>query len=169
MYKLLDAPWSVVQDALAYLAKRDLTTYDALIKDELAGLLLASLHGAPPQGSPYTGGVKHVLEVRPDGSEAIDAGGVRMRVTPIQKLRTVTVQTGFRRGVGGWEPLPELVDVSFARGGKRWYPGVEYMGEGIFMRLGENDGWANMLEGGAAGAWLGMLDGHDRRRYRQSQ
>lgn len=164
-YKLLDAPWSIVQDALAYLAKRDLTTYDALIKDELAGLLLASLHGAPRKGSPDTDGVKHVLEVRPDSSEVLDAGDALMRVTPVQKLRTVTVQKGFRRGVGGWESLPELVDVSFARGGKRWYPGVEYMGEGIFMRLEENDGWAGMQAGGAPGTWLDMLKGHDRRRY----
>ena len=163
--KLLAAPWGVVQDALEYLAKRDLTTYDALIKDELAGLWSASLHGAPPQGSSGTGGVRHVLEVKTNSSEVVDAGGVRIRITPVQKLRTVTVQRGFRRGVGGWELYPDLVDVSFARGGKRWYPGVEYMGEGIFMRLEENDGWARVPDGGASGTWLGALAGHDRKRY----
>ena len=104
--ELLDAPWAVVQEALEYLAKRDLATYDALIKDELAGLWSASLHGAPPQGSHDTGRVRHVLEIKADSSEVLDAGGARMRITPIQKLRTVTVQVGFRRSVGGWEMHP---------------------------------------------------------------
>ena len=163
--KLLDAPWGVVQEALEYLAKRDPATYDALIKDELAGLWSASIHGAPPQGSPDTGSVRHVLEIKANASEVLDAGKVRMRVTPVQKLRTVTVQKGFMRSVGGWELRPAMVDVSFTRGGKKWYPGVEYMGEGIFMRLEENDGWAAAPAGGAAGAWLKAFEGHDRKRY----
>ena len=167
--KLLGAGWEVVRDALEYATKRGPTTYDGLIKDEFAGLLSASVDGAPPSrdeaaGREY-GGVKMVLEIKADHSESIEAGGSRIRVTPVQKLRTVTVQKGFTRGIGGWESRPEPVDVSFSRGGKRWYPGVEYIGEGLFMRLEDGDGWAEAPTGDAAGAWLEALEGHDRDRY----
>ena len=173
--KLLDAPPEVVQDALEYVSKRDLTTYDELIKDEFAGLFSASVEGAPPPGPPPQSGaagqgsgwagVKLVLEIKPDRSKVLDAGGVKLRVTPVQKLRTVTVQKGFTRGVGGWESRPEIVDVSFYRGGKKWYPGVAYTGEGIFMRLNDSNGWAGAPEDGASGVWLKAFGGHDRERY----
>src|SRR5262249_152737 len=75
------------------------------------------------------------------------AGRVRFRVTPVSRLRMVIAQTGYQR----LEPLTApAVDVSFELSGRRWYPGVELFGEGIFIDL---DGTSAALAGPSEQIW----------------
>jgi hypothetical protein len=56
-------------------------------------------------------------------------------VTPVNRLRVVMVQKGYRRVPAGNVSHSELVDVSFQHTGRRWYPGTELFGEGIFLDI----------------------------------
>ncbi len=62
-------------------------------------------------------------------SQVVQLGGLRLRVTPVTRLRVVSVQKGYRRLNG------ELVERSFSQGGNQWYVGVELFGEGLFLSL----------------------------------
>ena len=64
-----------------------------------------------------------------------------MRIVPVSRLRTVTVQTGYRREVDT-EHHSEPVEIGFhdpASPGQLWYPGVQFFGEGIFVMLEGSD------------------------------
>ena len=63
------------------------------------------------------------------------ATGRQLRITPVNRLRVVMVQKGYRRAPAGNLLDSELVPVSFEKGGRVWYPGVELFGEGIFVDL----------------------------------
>ena len=68
-----------------------------------------------------------------------------LKIIPVTTLRTVTVQTGYRRDVHpDTERNPtqaDIVPVSFFQDDNKWYPGTQYLGEGLFIMLDENDGW----------------------------
>lgn len=67
--------------------------------------------------------------------------GVELRIVPVERLRTITVQIGYRREVGslqGGSAISRLVKSSFTDTyGQEWYPGVELFGEGIFIFIDE--------------------------------
>src|SRR5205807_4202046 len=78
-----------------------------------------------------------------------------LRVVPVLRLRTVTVQKGYRRDVDT-SNVSALVDIGFrdpTSPGQSWYPGVEFLGEGIFLMLDADDGWHHELTGDAAHSW----------------
>ena len=174
-HTILSADWETIQDALEFVKKPILETRDGLIKDEFKELLTASKDGAPPQtlkqgkkfetGSPPP---QNIFEVDLNFILTFTIGNTGFRVTPIQKLRTVTVQTSFQREVssgGNDVGQPKNVDVSFLDGDKKWYPGVEYMGEGIFIRLEAGDGWTTAPSGVESDRWLEEFRNHDRGKY----
>jgi hypothetical protein len=82
--------------------------------------------------------------------------GANFRVTPISRLQTVTVQYGYRREVPTRPPAvpAEIVQVSFRdTTNQEWFPGAQFLGEGIFITLDDNDGWHFPLDGRAFNSW----------------
>lgn len=67
------------------------------------------------------------FEVDPALRRDLQFGPFHLQVTPILRLRVVSVQRGYRR-LGG-----TLVETHYSKFNSRWYPGVELLGEGIFV------------------------------------
>jgi len=81
--------------------------------------------------------------------------GHRLRVTPVNRLRVVMVQTGYRR----LDPLNPPVDRVYDDGQRCWYPGVELFGEGVFVDLdpgsqADTPAIHFPLSGASANAWF---------------
>jgi hypothetical protein len=127
------------QEILAALAQ---VKPDTLPKDnqtlrlqEFEALKRAAALGAPPQPSSTPGAPPQFEVVRTDVREFTGPGGGSLRVTPVSRLRVVMVQKGYRR----LDPLlSKVVDrVYIDDADRRWYPGVELYGEGIFVDLAQ--------------------------------
>jgi len=102
---------------------------------EFEALQHAAAHGAPPQPSPTPGAPPQFEVVQSQIRILFGPGGHRLRVTPVNRLRVVMVQTGYRRAPGG-DPLDSSpVDCVYDDGQRSWYPGVELFGEGVFLDL----------------------------------
>jgi len=129
--------------------------YVDVIRDEFDVFWEASDRGAPPVKG---GKARVIFEVPEDRIRKNVRGpyGLRFRVAPATRLRTILVQRGYRRYVRrGTEDIldADLVPVCFTdSGGTRWYPGVEMLGEGIFIRL--EDSQKLNTEGKAWSAWM---------------
>ena len=137
-------------------------TYHGLLLDEFEGLLEASVGGAPPQAGPKTRS-RALFELDPGRVVRVDAAnGRHLLVAPVQTLRSVTVQIGFRRDIhttAGDETPPKLVPSVYRPPGddKGWYPGVELYGEGLFIRFESDGGWAPSPTGRRAERWAAAL------------
>lgn len=101
---------------------------------ELAALQNAATNGRTlPPTSP---GYPPQFEVIRDAVRYIQMNsGHILRITPINRLRVVMVQKGYRRVPAGSIHDSDLVDVSFQHYGRHWYPGTELFGEGIFIDI----------------------------------
>jgi len=122
-----------------------------LLLQEFNALRHAADHGSPPHPS-ATPGAPPQFEVIREHVRTIDMRqGLRLRVTPINRLRVVMVQTGYRR----MKPQNQVVRRAYDDGGRFWYPGVELFGEGIFIDL-HIDPISKTLasEGGASASWF---------------
>ena len=121
---------------------QDATTYEELLDFEFRELLKGSINGAPPSGSPTA---KFHMSNRfedfgkdrkyPNWKE-------RIRVATVDELTTITLQEGFTREIRD-DPnnptAPEKIDISVEKNNKNWYPGVEFQGEGLFIRFLDDD------------------------------
>ena len=160
---LRSAEWEEIRRALEDSGRSTPDTYHGLVLDEFDGLLEASVRGAPPRAGPAPRS-KPLFELDPSHVVSAEAAnGGQLLIAPIQALRTVTVQTGFRRDIpaaGGDESPPKLVPSVYrpAGGSIGWYPGVELYGEGLFIRFKDDGGWAPNPKGGCARRWYGALD-----------
>jgi hypothetical protein len=144
--------------------------YDRLIVDEFKKLVDGSTNGIPPQRERARG--ETICEMIPAAARTVDTGNRTFRISPVSRLTTVTVQTGFRREVSTSNaanvPQParlvEHVDRFPDSEGEetRWFPGIEYMGEGIFIRLENDDGWQPPLSGRSFDSWSDAFDNSDR-------
>jgi len=138
VYEEIDSSGSEdIEQAIQDIRKSVSPQYGDLLSEEFDALLEASLKGYPPQRS-AAGTV--LFEVNPHKVKLVSGPRHRMRfrVVPLDRLRTVTVQVGYRREVGGSGSSAQLVDVSFTdQNGDRWFPGTEFLGEGIFVMLEE--------------------------------
>lgn len=98
---------------------------------------LAALKDAATNGrtlSPTSPGYPPQFEVIRDAVRHIPmSAGHTLRITPVNRLRVVMVQRGYRRVPAGNFHDSALVDVSFQHNGRSWYPGTELSGEGIFI------------------------------------
>ncbi len=156
---LRNAKWEDVLQARKDVKTKSPDTYHGLLMDEFSGLHAASIGGAPPRtGPPPRSRVLFELDSS-SVTTATASGGHGFTIAPVQTLRAVTVQKGFRRDIPeskGVDDPPKLVRVSYTPPGdtRGWYPGVELFGEGIFIRLEDNDGWADNPEGSHAEHWL---------------
>ncbi|GAA5262790.1 DrmB family protein [Methanocalculus sp. MC3] len=61
-----------------------------------------------------------------------------LKVYPVKKIRTITVQTGYRRMISGANEHDAIsVSTGVNLDDHYWYPGFEGFGEGIFITLGD--------------------------------
>ncbi|MHA1409536.1 MAG: DrmB family protein [Candidatus Odinarchaeia archaeon] len=124
--------------------------YDDLLTEEFEALIDAAKYGAPPR-SDYDLTSEMWFEVKKEKVKNFTSRSTKIfEVTPVSKLRTVIVQKGFRR----LDPTNTLVDVSFRdERNQTWYPGVDNLGEGIFIKFAENEGYYD-FSGKSVKAWL---------------
>ncbi|MFQ5576665.1 MAG: DrmB family protein, partial [Anaerolineae bacterium] len=99
--------------------------------EELHALRYAATYGAPPTQSSRPGDPHQFEVVQAQVRTIVAPNGQELRVTPVNRLRVVMVQTGYRR----LDPLNDPVDCVYDDGQRNWYPGVELFGEGIFIDL----------------------------------
>jgi hypothetical protein len=154
-------PWDEVRGAIQDVLGPVKTHYPELLLDEFRALIDGSVRGVPPRRGP-TPKSPVVFEVDPNlVVKATGPVGKAFRVTPVLRLKTVIVQRGYRREVDT-QAHAKVVDVSFSGVDdpqQRWYPGAEFLGEGIFIMLHENDGWTSGLTGVETGKWVGAFSG----------
>ena len=112
-------------------------------------------------GEPSTGSGTPILEVllRNVRTDVCGPKGIKLRITPVSRLRVVMAQVGYRRYVGRNDDAVQLVSTLFHEGMNRWAPGVELLGEGIFVDLAPNAGGDSEKEhpalvGNEAATWL---------------
>lgn len=152
--EIFRSPWKEIQDAISDVRKIPPTSYRELILDEFNELVAASVKGAPPSHSPPPNS-KIIFEAPPHLKKTFPtSNGNKFRIQPITRLRTVTVQTGFRREIESSGHTPaEPVDISIMHSNEKWYPGVEFLGEGLFIMMDDNDGWQK-IDGNVSKNWL---------------
>jgi hypothetical protein len=128
---------------------------ESIRNDEFHALVHASKHGHPPEHS----GSLTKFEIEKRRITIIEANenvwGLSFIITPIKTLSVIIVQRGYRREVG--DAKGDLVQAYYEdEEGNAWYPGIETIGEGIFIQLNNNqlpnnghywDTWMNFYEG----------------------
>lgn len=118
----------------------------SLKEKEFEALKYASVHGHP-----LTPKRPEDFEVEKGSSVDLTISSkLRVRVTPVKRLRIVIAQRGFRRYVRPKSiPVeqfsPELIEKSYFDGHNRWYPGIAIRGEGIFVHI-PSDGHLHLDE-----------------------
>lgn len=132
-------------------------TLQTLRLQEFEALQYAAAHGAPAQPSPTPGAPPQFEVAQTQVRLLVQPNGHVLRITPVNRLRVVMVQTGYRR----LDPLlGNPVDCVYQdHQGRNWYPGVELFGEGIFVDLvSQNHETGPLdhfpLQGTAANAWF---------------
>jgi ribosomal protein S27AE len=132
-------------------------TLQTLRLQEFEALQYAAAHGAPPQPSLTPGAPPQFEVVRTQVRALVQPNGHILRITPVNRLRVVMVQTGYRR----LDPLlGNPVDCIYQDDqGRNWYPGVELFGEGVFVDLVPGNQEAGSLDhfplrGAAADTWF---------------
>lgn len=148
--EILNHPWPETQQAIHDVLSPVSMQYTDLLLEEFHALIDASVQGIPPlRGMAPASPV--ILEVIPGNVRTFPGhGGRSLRVVPVSRLRTVTVQTAYTRYVGTDPAHCRPVPVSFIdQSGQEWLPGAEHLGEGIFIMLDDNAGWHFPLTGNA--------------------
>lgn len=159
--QIIKSKWEDIEAVLNDLKQPYPTSYYGLIQREFSELIKGSINGIPPQNS--NTGTGTICEMNKYLKKNFaSSNGIKYSVSPLTKLRTVTVQTGFVRDIRQTDPniRPRPVPVSFAdlrNMHQLWYPGVEFLGEGIFIRRDENDGWYTAPAGNHAEKWMNAL------------
>jgi hypothetical protein len=154
--EILRHTWGEIYGAIKGILSPIPSSYHHLILEEFHALNLGSVEGIPPIRLP-TPESPVAIEVNPNLVRKFPCEkGTSFRVTPVLRLKTVTVQRGYRRAVDT-RVLSKLVDVSFpdpTKPTQKWYPGVAFLGEGIFITINDNDGWNFKVEGETAHRWM---------------
>ena len=131
--ELSDVSGQLVRDN----TKGKVTEHDVK-NDEYIALKNASVYGHPPEHN----GKPSKFEVEKTKIREIDAASTGWKlpftVTPIKTLSVILVQLGYRRMVG--PDTGDLVKTFYEDDdGNSWFPGIETIGEGVFIRL-KHDG-----------------------------
>lgn len=157
------ACWTEIEEAIqdldGFSTPKELREY---LCDEHRALERAARSGYPPyppeqsrrRGQPPAFQINEV-DIR--GGVRAAAGHMSLRVVPIERLRTVLVQKGYKRVEFDNNPhetptwgKEEGSDIS-------WYPGVEHFGEGIYVDLEQLPGVSFYPTGTAAARWDELL------------
>jgi len=156
--EILNYPWEEIQSAVQDVLSPIPSSYRELILEEFNSLILGSESGIPPvHGNIPQSPV--LIEIDPNMRvQAIGPEGTKFRITPIRKLSTVTVQRGYRRDVNTKDKYPLVVPTSIhdpVDPQQKWYPGVQFLGEGIFIILENDEKVINFSSSeGASANWL---------------
>lgn len=161
--EILKYDWTELSQAIQDVLSPIANTYRDLILEEFHALIEGSINGVPPVHGPKPRSPV-IFEINPHMIKKFKGpNGTLFRITPINKLRTVTVNTGYRREVNT-QVLSEIVNIGFpdvANPEQRWYPGVEFLGEGIFFMRDENNGYQYDLLGDSQHEWIKSIDNMD--------
>jgi len=163
---LVEDMWKQVRDGMEESLETPPTNYHEIIKKEMKSIFQSSIKGCPPKGDkrltifemPYR-------KIKP----IVTSNNTKFVVAPATRLQTILIQMGFRRNPIFQKSTdskkeykePKLVYSSFKKGNYNWFPGARFLGEGIFIRLAENDGWHAELKGGTASKWNQNLKNPD--------
>jgi hypothetical protein len=115
-------------------------TPDSLKEKEIDALKYAAVHGYPPNPKR-----QEDFEVEKGSSVNIDySSKLKIRVTPIKRLRIVMAQRGFKRlvrpkSIPVEKFVPRLVEKFYFDIHDRWFPGIALRGEGVFVDLSPNE------------------------------
>lgn len=141
-----------IREVLEYQPPSDL---DSLLRQEFRTLLRGAREGIPPLHAPPPRS-RILLEIDPEQVRDFPP----FRVIPVRRLTVITVQIGYRRYVG--DIPPRLVEVSIDEGSRRWFPGYESSGEGLFIIRHDpsGEGWGEGPDGEASRAWLEARASH---------
>jgi hypothetical protein len=152
--EILKHSWEEIERAIEDIRKEVPSSFRGLLLEEFHELIKASKFGATGTGSQILFEV-----IKEDVVTVKSPSGKSFRVTPISRLNTVTVQRGYRRFVTSEPAEAELVDISFTdENQNRWLPGVEFLGEGIFIMLDGDEGWHFPMSGDSYERWLAAYD-----------
>ncbi len=129
-----------------------------LRRDEFRALISAATDGHPPLPPKRQQDIPNFEVNREAVNNLRRAGKLRLRVTPVNRLRVLMVQTGYQRIPAGQIAQAKRVDIAFklpADRDKKWYIGSELSGEGIFIDLDVAHNPANRLnlQGSVAQHW----------------
>jgi hypothetical protein len=133
---------SAISDTVTSNLPADLHT---LRSEEFRALKEAATFGHPPQPSSQPGGPPQFEIVQSQVRKIASQAGREFRVTPVNRLRVVMVQTGYRRVPGGDPADSAVVSTAFPLNSRTWFPGVELFGEGIFIDLDVENNPQNSL------------------------
>jgi hypothetical protein len=131
--------------------------------DEFTALVHASIHGHPPE---HSGSITK-FEIEKRRVKKIEANetrwGISFTITPIKTLSVIIVQRGYRREVGDVNVNGDLVQTYFEdEEGNAWYPGVETIGEGIFIQI-DSEQFTN--NSGSWDQWMKVYKNPEKKNY----
>jgi len=152
MSEILRHDWQEIRKALGEIQQVSDVSFLNLLRREFDALLQASLYGFPTPPGAHTDYPLRFEVSRHDLRTCRGPSGLAFRVAPVRRLHAVIVQQGYERFVGDIQEVT-LVDVGFAHGGQKWYPGVELAGEGLFVRLEPEPRMRLKLSSEASGQW----------------
>jgi len=110
------------------------TTLSAVREMEFNALQDAAENGHPPDPTSESPEFQvNKFKVRKD----VPFSSHNYRIAPVERLRVVTVQRGYRR-LGTNPDSNKLVKTFYFDGNRKWFPGLEQIGEGIFIDFGKN-------------------------------
>ena len=167
----------ILQDSMEHLTEvmevvtrvQPVYRYGELIAQEFRSLMTGSEEGIPPQVQDPGGYGPTQMLTEMDNNMAVPftCEGIDFQICPVGLLNTVMVQTGYRREVGarGGQNVAQSRVVEYDNHlvrplDQKWYPGVRYKGEGIFIRLA-GSGSHPALNGTTAAKWLDAYDHRD--------
>lgn len=147
-----------LEDLLRNQNQAALTDYRSMIQYEFDRLVAARSSESQISITGSRSPSKSVFIVDYEGEGSATVGNSRFRIVPVSRLRTVTVQRGYRRIGANLEKQSELVPVSFPdKKGEIWYPATEFFGEGIFLTF--KDMWHD--DNRAGPIWKAWLDAYN--------
>jgi hypothetical protein len=147
--EILRHGWGEIEEAINDVLSPVKASYTDLIKDEFHTLIDASINGAPPVRGPSRSSPVLFEVIRENVKKIRGPNNHLLRIVPISRLNTIVVQRGYRR----LDPAnSNMVEVCFRDDlGIEWLPGVEFLGEGIFIMLDDEGQFA--FQGTANDAW----------------
>lgn len=122
----------VIRDVKEFGRERP-TNIEDVRKEEFRALQEAATLGHPPDPTSENPEFQvNKLRIR----DSVTLGRHNLRITPIERLRVVVVQKGYRR-LGTDVIKNKLVPTFYFDGKRKWFPGMEQIGEGIFIDGGK--------------------------------
>lgn len=152
--EILKYDWEFIKKAIDDVSTKVPSNYREMLVEEFHRLIDASLYGvaATKAGEP-----EYLFEIiKSKVMKFKSPGGRSYRVAPVSRLNTVIVQRGYRRFIGTGSDINEarLVEIFYTdKNNNKWLPGIEVLGEGIFIMLDENEGWHFEMSGDSCSRW----------------